>query len=63
METVELTLTRPKTFVEDAEEVGLLAHEVILQVLQDALDERVIAIVDEEVKAYRAEHPHPPSKN
>lgn len=55
MDTVEITIKVPKTFIEDAEDFGLLDPDTIAEVLRDALDKRIMQFVDLEVKAQRAE--------
>jgi hypothetical protein len=56
METVEVTLKLPKEFVEDATDFGMLEEQEIVKILRAELDRRVMAFVDAEVKAHRAEH-------
>jgi hypothetical protein len=55
MDSVEIVVKVPKKYVEDAEDFGMLDPETIAQVLQEALDERIMKFVDTEVKAHRAE--------
>ena len=52
---VEITLKLPEELVRDAEEFGLLDEQVITELLQAELDERVNKLVNEEIHAYRAE--------
>lgn len=54
-DTVEITVRVPKSYVEDAEDFGLLDPETIAQVLRDELDTRIMRFVDAEVKTYRSE--------
>ena len=53
---VEITITVSKDFAEDAKESGLLDSEVIANILQSELDDRIMKMVDSEVKAFRTEH-------
>ena len=55
MDTVEIVIRVPKEYVEDAEEFGMLDPKTIAQILRDELDDRIMKLVDAEVKAYRAE--------
>jgi len=55
METVEVTLNLPRDFVEEASDFGILEADEITQVLRTELDRRIMAFVDAEVKAHRAE--------
>jgi hypothetical protein len=55
METVKITLNLPKDVVEEASEFGMLEPDEIAQVLRTELDRRIMAFVDAEVKAHRAE--------
>jgi hypothetical protein len=58
VDTIEITITVSKDFAEDAEEFGLLDSETIANLLQSELDDRIIKMVDTEVKAFRSEHRH-----
>lgn len=55
MDTVEIVITVPKDYVEDAADFGMLDPDTIAQVLREELDERIMKFVDAEVKAHRAE--------
>ena len=55
METVDITIKLPKSYVEDAQDFGMLDADTIVQVLQAELDDRIMKFVDAEVKAHRAE--------
>ncbi|MEO0564181.1 MAG: hypothetical protein AAF125_18900, partial [Chloroflexota bacterium] len=58
METVEITLKLPKSYIDEAADFGLLDTDEMAQVLMEELDRRVMAFVDAEVKAHRAEQNH-----
>lgn len=55
MKDVQLLLTIPAELASDAEDVGLLEPEAILAALREVVDQRIMAMVDAEVKAYRRE--------
>lgn len=55
MDTIEITLKLPADYVRDAEDFDMLNPDTILAVLRQELDNRIMAFVDAEVKAYRAE--------
>lgn len=55
MDMLEIVVKVPKDYVEDAQDFGMLDPETIAQVLRKELDERIMAFVDGEVKAHRAE--------
>lgn len=63
MDTIEITLKLPADYVRDAEDFDMLNPETILAVLRDELDNRIMAFVDAEVKAYRAEKRAEQEKN
>ena len=54
-DTIEITLKLPREFVEDAADFNLLNPDEIYTVLRGELDRRVMAMVNAEIKAYRAE--------
>jgi len=62
-DTIEITLKLPADFVHDAEDFDMLNPETILHVLRQELDNRIMAFVDAEVKAYRAEKRTEQEKN
>ncbi|MDX2078064.1 MAG: hypothetical protein SFZ02_16660 [bacterium] len=62
-DTIEITLKLPADYVRDAEDFDMLNPETILHVLRDELDNRIMAFVDAEVKAYRAEKRAEEEKN
>jgi hypothetical protein len=53
MDTVEIVVKVPKSYLEDAEDFGMLDPATITRVLQAELDERILRFVNEEVKAHR----------
>ena len=55
MEWAEIVVRVPKSYVEEAEELGLLDPESLADLLREALDERIMQLVNAEVKAHRAE--------
>jgi hypothetical protein len=55
MEWAEIVVRVPKSCVEEAEELGLLDPESLADLLREALDERIMQLVNTEVKAHRAE--------
>lgn len=55
MDTIEITLKLPADYVRDAEDFDMLNPDTILAVLRQELDNQIMAFVDAEVKAYRAE--------
>jgi len=55
MEWAEIVVRVPKSYVEEAEELGLLDPNSLADLLRDALDERIMQLVNAEVKAHRAE--------
>jgi len=55
MQTVEIVLTIPAELARDAADFGLLEPNAILAVLREAVDQRVMELVNAEIKAYRAE--------
>lgn len=55
MDRVEIVISVPKEYAEDAANFGMLDPDTIVKVLRDKLDERIMQFVDAEVKAYRAE--------
>ncbi|PJF29061.1 MAG: hypothetical protein CUN52_10280 [Phototrophicales bacterium] len=55
MDTIEITLKLPADYVRDAQDFDMLNPDTILAVLRQELDNRIMAFVDAEVKAYRAE--------
>lgn len=55
MDSVEITIRVPRSYVEDAQDFGMLDPDTMVQVLRAELDERIMRFVDAEVKAYRAE--------
>lgn len=55
MDRIEITISLPKTYLEDAQDFGMLDPDTIAQVLRDELDDRIMKFVDAEVKAHRAE--------
>jgi hypothetical protein len=55
MEWAEIVVRVPKSYVEEAEELGLLDPESLANLLREALDERIMQLVNAEVKAHRAE--------
>jgi hypothetical protein len=63
MDTIEITLKLPANYVSDAEDFDMLNPETILAVLREELDNRIMAFVDAEVKAYRAEKRAEEEKN
>jgi hypothetical protein len=62
-DSIEITLKLPADFVRDAEDFDMLNPETILVVLRQELDNRIMAFVDAEVKAYRAEKRAEEEKN
>lgn len=63
MNTVEITVKLPEVLVRDARDLGLLDERLIAQALRQIVDERVNALVNEEIHAYRAEkHAKPPGR-
>lgn len=59
MPTVQMTLELPEDLVRDAKELNILNEEVIIELLRKEIDERVMALVNEEVHAHRAEKKRP----
>jgi hypothetical protein len=55
MQTVEMTIRVPKSYVDDAEEFEMLNPDVIALVLREELDRRIMDFVNSEIKAHRAE--------
>lgn len=55
MDTVEITIKVPASYVQDAEDFDMLDPDTIAGVLRDELDRRIMDFVNAEVKAYRAE--------
>lgn len=58
MDMIELVIKVPKSYVQDAKDFGMLDDETINQILRDELDDRIMKLVDAEVKAYRLEKRH-----
>lgn len=54
-DTVEIVIKVPKSYVDDAQDFGMLDPATIAQVLRDELDARIMQLVNAEVKAHRAE--------
>ncbi len=55
MALVEVTLKLPEELVRDAQEFGILADDVVTELLQSEVDRRVMELVNAEIRAYRAE--------
>lgn len=55
MALVEVTLKLPEELVRDAQQFGILADEVVTELLQSEVDRRVMELVNAEIRAYRAE--------
>lgn len=55
MATVQVTLELPEDLVREAREFDVLTEEVLTELLRQEVDERVMALVNEEIHAYRAE--------
>lgn len=55
MQTIDITLKLPADLVRDAAEFDLLSAEKIEAILREELDRVVMAQVNAEVKAHRAE--------
>lgn len=61
MNTIEVMVKLPEELVRDARDLDLLDERLIAQALRQIVDERVNALVNEEVHAYRVEkHAKPP---
>ncbi|MEM6530459.1 MAG: hypothetical protein AAF653_19330, partial [Chloroflexota bacterium] len=54
-QTMEITIQLPDDYVTDAEDFGMLNPDTIVQVLRAELDNRIMQMVDAEVKAHRSE--------
>jgi hypothetical protein len=52
---LEVILRLPEDLVRDARELGILEEGAVAQLLQDEIDRRVNALVDEEIHLYRDE--------
>jgi hypothetical protein len=52
-----ITLELPDELVQEARELGIFEQETIIGILRQEVDERVMALVNREVHAYRAEKP------
>ena len=55
MATVKMTLELPEELVRDARELDILNEEVIIDLLRKEIDQRVMALVNEEIHAHRVE--------
>ena len=53
-DTIEIAVKLPANLVRDAREFDLLNDEMVTQLLQAAVDQRVYEIVNEETHAYRS---------
>ena len=63
MTDIEITLKLPESLVQDAQEFGLLEADVVIDLLQQAVDRCVMEMVNEEIQAYRQEkHAGKPTK-
>jgi hypothetical protein len=50
-----VTLELPDELVQEARKLGIFEQETIVGILRHEVDERVMALVNREVQAYRAE--------
>jgi hypothetical protein len=55
MTNIEITLKLPKALVQDAQEFGLLEEDVVIDLLQQTVDRRVMEMVNQEIHDYQQE--------
>lgn len=55
MATTDVTLKLPRDLVRDARELGVLSDETVSALLRAEVDRRVMDVVNEEIRDYRAE--------
>lgn len=55
MATTDVTLKLPRDLVRDARELGVLSDETVSALLRAEVDRRVMGVVNEEIRDYRAE--------
>jgi hypothetical protein len=55
MPTVEMTLHIPAEWLRDAEDFGGFDEQMVLSLIRQDLDQRIMDFVNAEVHAYRAE--------
>ena len=52
---IDVTIQLPEAMLRDARELGILEMQSLTQLLQEEIDRRVNALVNEEIHAYRNE--------
>ncbi len=62
MATTTVTIKLPDELVRDARELGVLSDETVSELLQAEVDRRVMALVNEEIHAYREEKAKKPHR-
>ncbi len=55
MTTVEVVVSVPENLAQEAREFGLLTEATFVSLLRDEVDRRVMALVNAEIREYRAE--------
>ncbi len=53
--TIQVTLALPEELARDAQELGILNEEAMIGLLQQEVDQRVMALVNSEIHAHRQE--------